>query len=244
MTTTLSIAKNLRSVHEIISLACERSGRDIHEATLVAVSKKKPVELILEAVSLGVQHFGENRVEEAMTKIPAVNAATDKSIIWHMVGHIQSRKAADIPSLFSMVHSIDSVKLAKRLSQLVVSQGKELDALLQINISGEATKSGFDAFGWNGDPEMRTKLWGQIQQCLAIPGINFVGLMTMAPIVSDIEATRPFFAGLAELRRALEDSLDISLPELSMGMTDDYPVAIEEGATMVRIGRAIFGERD
>jgi pyridoxal phosphate enzyme (YggS family) len=241
---TLSIAENLQSVHEIISLACERSGRDVHDVTLVAVSKKKPAELILEAVSLGVQHFGENRVEEAITKIPAVNAATDKSIIWHMVGHIQGRKAADIPSLFSVVHSIDSVKLARRLSQQVGSQDKKLNALLQINISGETSKSGFDAFGWNGDADKRAKLWGQLQECLAVPCINFVGLMTMAPIVSDIEDTRSFFAGLFELRSALENSLEVSLPELSMGMTDDYAVAIEEGATLVRIGRAIFGERD
>jgi len=160
-----------------------------------------------------------------------------------MVGHIQSRKAKDVPPLFQVVHSVDSVKLAAKLSAEMVNSGGALDALLEINVSGEASKSGFAATGWGSDAAIRERLWQEISQVLALPGLRVRGLMTMAPIVPDMEHARPVFRRLAALRQALSADFGVPLPELSMGMTDDYPVAVEEGATLVRIGRAIFGER-
>jgi len=239
----MTIAENVRYVRQQISAACARAGRDPAAVTLVAVSKTQPPEAIIEAAAVGVQHFGENRVEEAGMKIPATTAQTDSPLVWHMVGHIQSRKAKDVPPLFQVVHSVDTFRLAAKLSGVMVERGGTLDVLLEVNTSGEATKSGIAASGWDQDSGVRAQVWSDVQQIVLLPGLNVRGLMAMAPIVADMEQARPVFAGLAALRRALADSLGIALPDLSMGMTDDYPVAIEEGATLVRIGRAIFGER-
>ncbi|MBK8028860.1 MAG: YggS family pyridoxal phosphate-dependent enzyme [Chloroflexi bacterium] len=235
----MSIAENIQQVRETIAAACVRAGRDPASVTLIAVSKTRPVEMILAAVAAGVQHFGENRVEEAESKIPQVNVAAT----WHMIGHIQSRKAKDVLPLFNVVHSVDRFKLAEKLARAVVERGGRLDVLIEINISGEESKGGLPAFGWQTDPAVRAAVWDEIRQISALPGLKVRGLMTMAPIVPTMEAARPVFVGLRELRDHLSASLGVSLPELSMGMTDDYPVAVEEGATMVRIGRAIFGER-
>ena len=161
-----------------------------------------------------------------------------------MIGHIQSRKAKDVVPLFEVVHSVDTLKLAERLARFADEQGRTLDAFLEVNISGEASKSGLNAAGWDTDPAMRDRLWAEVGAMLALPGLRVRGLMTMAPIVDDVEQARPVFAALRGLRDALSRSLGVPLPDLSMGMTDDYPVAIEEGATFVRIGRAIFGERN
>jgi pyridoxal phosphate enzyme (YggS family) len=192
----------------------------------------------------GLQHFGENRVEEAEIKIPDVDDRAPGPVIWHMIGHIQSRKAKSIPALFSVVHSLDRLKLARRLSEQMAETGGVLDVLLEINISGEASKSGFAAMGWESDTTVRAALWRSVEAVLALPGLNVRGLMTMAPIAEDMDAVRPVFADLARLRTALAESFSIALPDLSMGMTDDYPVAIEEGATIIRVGRAIFGQRN
>jgi PLP dependent protein len=240
MTESHIIADNLKRIHEQIASSCARAGRDSSEVTLVAVSKTQPVSLILEAISAGVQHFGENRVEEASIKIPDVQST---SVRWHMIGHIQSRKAKQVPPLFQIVHSVDDLKLASKLSAQCVEQIMVLDVLLQMNVSGEETKSGFNAVDWQQRADVREQLWSTCAEVLALPGLNVRGLMTMAPIVSQMEDTRPVFVSLAALRSALAESLKVLLPDLSMGMTDDYPVAIEEGATLVRIGRAIFGER-
>lgn len=239
----MSIAENVERVRANIVAACTRAGRDPGTVTLVAVSKTHSAKSILEAAAVGVQHFGENRVEEAVTKIPTVNAQADQPPVWHMIGHLQSRKAKDVPPLFSVVHSIDTVRLAEKLSREVAA-GRSLDVLLEINISGEASKAGFAAYGWQDNAVLRAALWDAAAQIGALPGLKVRGLMTMAPIVEDMQQTRPIFADLARLRVALEESLGAPLPDLSMGMTDDYPVAIEEGATLVRIGRAIFGERE
>lgn len=239
----MTIAENLSRVCQRIDAACERAGRDRDSVTLVAVSKTHPAQAVLEAVEVGVQHFGENRVEEAVTKIPVVMAETERPVVWHMIGHIQSRKAKDVPPLFSVVHSVDTFRLAEKLSRAVTERGGSLDVLLEVNVSGEASKAGIAAFGWEYDAGVRAQVWRDVQQIAALPGLNVRGLMTMAPIVPDMEQARPVFAALAGLRQALSESLDVALPDLSMGMTDDYPVAIEEGATLVRIGRAIFGER-
>ncbi|NWG17864.1 MAG: YggS family pyridoxal phosphate-dependent enzyme [Chloroflexi bacterium] len=238
----MGITERTNRVLESIAEACARAGRDPAAVTLVAVSKTQPVEAVLQAVEAGLQHFGENRVEEAEDKIPAVNRASPRPLIWHMIGHLQSRKARLVLPLFQQVHSVDSLRLAVRLSALAVEAGRTLDVLLEMNVSGEAAKYGFEAAGWQSDDEVRRRLWNEVEHILALPGLNVHGLMTMAPIVADMEQTRPVFAQLAALRGALAESFGRPLPELSMGMTDDYPVAVEEGATLVRIGRALFGE--
>ncbi|MGQ9888075.1 MAG: YggS family pyridoxal phosphate-dependent enzyme [Aggregatilineales bacterium] len=239
----MSIGENIAAVRAGIAAACARVGRDPSEVTLLAVSKTHPVEAVLEAAAAGVQHFGENRVEEATNKIPQVNRRASTPLVWHMVGHIQSRKARDVVPLFQVVQSVDSLKLAEKLSRLAVGRGACLDALVEVNVSGEATKGGFAAWNWADDPAVRAALWHDFAQVLALPGLNVRGLMTMAPVVADMEQARPVFRALFALRQALAETFGVALPELSMGMTDDYPVAIEEGATIVRVGRAIFGER-
>jgi len=239
----MTVVANLEAVRARMAEACARSGRVPSDVTLIAVSKTHPSAAVLEAVAAGVQHFGENRVEESESKIPAVRAATGAPVTWHMIGHIQSRKAKDVVALFDIVHSVDTLKLAERLSRLAVEQARTLDAFLEVNISGEASKSGLVAAGWESDTALRDRLWSEAGAMLALPGLRVRGLMTMAPIVEDVEQARPVFAGLRALRDALVLSFGVALPDLSMGMTDDYPVAIEEGATFVRIGRAIFGER-
>jgi len=240
----MSIAENVQRIQEQIAAACARANRDPAAVTLVAVSKTKPARMIYEAAAAGVQHFGENRVEESQQKIPLVNQQLAHQPTWHMIGHIQSRKAKIIPPLFDVIHSIDSVKLARKLSQLAQANNQRLDVLLEINISGEDAKYGFEAYGWQQQPEIKAALWQTLHDLLALPGLNICGLMTMAPYLAQAEATRPVFAGLAELSAALSTAFAVDLPHLSMGMTNDYPVAIEEGATIVRVGRAIFGERD
>ena len=239
----MTIERNLSQVRETIAAACARVNRDPSSVTLIAVSKTHSANSILEALAAGVQHFGENRVEEGSVKSPVVNRQSTASIVWHMVGHVQSRKAKDVLPLFQVVHSVDSLKLAERFSRFAIEADKKLDVLIEVNVSGEESKSGFPASGWSSDARVRARLWQEIGQMLALPGLNVRGLMTMAPIVEHMEQARPVFANLAILREALVSAFDVRLPDLSMGMTDDYPVAIEEGATLVRIGRAIFGER-
>ncbi len=239
------LVDNIQAVRGRVGAACARAGRDPDSITLIAVSKKKPPADILAVAAAGVQHFGENRVEEAQDKIPQVMAAANAPITWHMIGHIQSRKAKFVPPIFNVIHSLDSVKLAEKLTEIANPQ-QPIYALMQVNISGEASKSGFNAFNWEHDRDVREKLWGQVTQLVALPNLQLRGLMTIAPFFEDasqIEETRPVFAGLARLRLALSESFGLPLPDLSMGMTDDYPIAIEEGATMIRVGRAIFGER-
>jgi PLP dependent protein len=239
----MTIAENIDIVRQHIEEACVKSGRKSDEVTLIAVSKTNPAEAVIEAATAGVQHFGENRVEEAESKIPVVNAQVSQPLTWHMIGHVQSRKAKDIESLFQYVHSVDTLKLAQKFSALSVEKGRILDVLLEMNVSGEESKHGFVAVNWVSDDAIKSALWSQIEQVLLLPGLHVRGLMTMAPIVSDSGEARHVFASLAVLRQAFQDNFSVPLPDLSMGMTDDYPVAIAEGATFVRVGRAIFGER-
>lgn len=239
----MSIVTNVMRVRETIAEACDRARRSPADVTLIAVSKTHPPDVILQAVETGLQHFGENRVEEAGMKIPVVNAQSPQSLVWHMIGHVQSRKAKEVVPLFQVVQSVDSLKLASKLSTLVAGQDQKLPVLLEVNVSGEAAKYGLPAWDWQTDAEARRRLWAEVEAVLALPGLDVRGLMTMAPIVDDMEQTRPIFASLAALRKALAEAFQRPLPELSMGMTDDYPVAVEEGATMVRVGRAIFGVR-
>jgi pyridoxal phosphate enzyme (YggS family) len=233
---TDSLQDNLTRVQERITVAAARAGRAAATITLVAVSKTHPVETLIAAYELGVQHFGENRVEEAAGKLPAFKQAiSDPAVVCHMIGHLQSRKAEDAAALFDRVHSVDSVKLAQRLSRLTT---KSLPILLEVNVSGEESKYGFDG----ARPD---ELFSAVEAIVQLPRLQLDGLMTMAPVVADPEQARPVFRALRELRDEIEARYPtIKLPQLSMGMTDDFEVAIEEGATLVRIGRAIFGERE
>ena len=228
------LQSRIAAVQERIAAAARRAGRDPAEVMLVAVSKMHSPEEVAAAYAAGLRVFGENRVEEAAPKVEAVAqlVAPVPPPAWHLIGHLQSRKAEDVLPWASMVHSVDSVKLAQRLSRFATAE--KLPILLEVNVSGEASKYGFR-------PEA---LRGAVEAVAALPGITLQGLMTVAPIAADPEDVRPVFAAL----RTLRDELTRSYPtldwrHLSMGMTDDFEVAIEEGATIVRVGRAIFGER-
>jgi PLP dependent protein len=227
-----NLSENLAHVRARIAEAATRAGRSPDEITLVAVSKTKPLELIQQAYTLGARNFGENRVQEAQTKIAAFQP---QGLCWHMIGHIQTNKASKVVSLFNYVQSVDSLHLAQALSQHASQQGKRLSILLEVNVAGEASKTGVPL------TEARTVA----QQIVSLPGLSVEGLMTVAPLVQNPEEVRSVFRRLRELRERLQAEVPQSRWEqLSMGMTDDYQVAIEEGATIVRIGRAIFGERE
>jgi len=239
----MSIADNLKQVQDTIATSCAKVNRDIEDVTLVAVSKKKPIADILEAIEAGQQHFGENRVEESMDKIPKITAQLSKPVTWHMVGHIQSRKAKDVVTIFNVIQSLDSVKLAGKLSRLGAELGQTVNVLLEVNVSGEEAKYGFNGYNWRSDNQVKDRLWKEFQDIVELPNINICGLMTMAPFVDNMDTIRPVFADLFALREELSKSFTLPMPDLSMGMTNDYHIAIEEGATIVRVGRAIFGER-
>ncbi len=232
------IATNLRVVEGRIAAACARAGREPREVTLVAVSKARSGDEIRAAYAAGVRHFGENRVEEAELKILGLqDMARGGGITWHMVGHLQSRKAKRA-LVFDWVHSVDTIRLAQRLDTLAAETDAWPRILLELNVSGEAAKDGFAA--WN-DIQVY-ELTKELQALEALRRVKVYGLMTMAPIVRDPEEARPVFRRLRRIADMFrEELLFTSWPELSMGMTDDFEVAIEEGATMVRIGRAVFG---
>jgi pyridoxal phosphate enzyme (YggS family) len=204
------------------------------EITLVAVSKTKPASLIRIAHALGMTDFGENRVQDALPKIAELRHEGLAGIRWHMIGHVQTNKVNKIIGSFDAVQSVDSLRLAQALNNHASELGVRLAILLQVNVSGEQSKEGMT-------PEETPEL---ARQVLALPHLDVQGLMTIAPQVAHPEEARPVFQGLRVLRDQLREQLPASSwQHLSMGMTDDYPIAIEEGATLVRIGRAIFGER-
>lgn len=228
---------SLRSVQERIRAAAGRADRDPAEITLVAVTKTQLPDTVQAAYDLGLTHFGENRVEEAATKVGVL----PDDITWHMIGHLQSRKARQARSTFQVVHSVDSVKLARRLDRLAGDGDPLLPVLLECNVSGEESKYGFRASRWQQDSHQRDALWAAVDEIIALPHLEVRGLMTMAPIVAQPDQARPVFVALRQLR----DALASAYPQgqwrwLSMGMTDDFEVAIEEGATHIRVGRAIF----
>lgn len=239
----MSIRDNIRRVEDCIAECCARADRDPSEITLVAVSKQKTVEEILQAIDAGLKHLGENRVEEGMAKISQARDRGCSDVAWHMVGHIQSRKAKQVAQYFDVVHSVDSLRLAKRLSRFAGENGRVCRALLEINISGEASKYGLAGYNWYRDNAVKDGLWGEARAIADLPNMEITGLMTMAPYGAEEIAVRRVFADLRSLRDSLSLDIQAPLPELSMGMTDDYPIAIEEGATIIRVGRAIFGER-
>jgi pyridoxal phosphate enzyme (YggS family) len=228
---------SLRLLNARISEAAIKSGRGADAIELVAICKGQPASSVRAAYQAGQRDFGENRVAEAREKQAELTDLSD--IRWHMVGHIQSRKAKDVAPHFFMVHSIDRVKIAQRLDRFAAESGRILPVLIECNTSGEASKTGWSAWqkdDWPGALE-------DIQTILEHKNLAVRGLMTMAPWVADPAILHSTFQGLRAFRDFLEEKLLTDLPELSMGMTDDYEIAIEEGSTIVRVGRAIFGPR-
>jgi len=225
------IAARAGAVRERLSRAATRAGRKPHEITLVAVSKTHPPEAVREAHAAGVRDFGENKVQEAQTKLPELRDLSDSR--WHLVGHLQGNKARKAVSLFDRIHSVDSIPLALKLEQAAAEAGKTLDVLVQVDLAGEATKHGAD----------EAHLFPLLEQMRGLRSVRATGLMILPPFADDAEASRPFFVRLRELReRAAAQGLLLGA-ELSMGMSHDFEVAVEEGATLVRIGTEIFGER-
>jgi pyridoxal phosphate enzyme (YggS family) len=225
-----AIQASLDEVRGKIARAAGRAGRDPAEVVLVGVVKTVPVERIREAVSLGLADLGENRVQEAETHIAALGRSGAR---WHMIGHLQRNKAGRAVELFDRVQAVDSAGLAEALSRRAVAAGRTLPVLVEVNVSGEATKFG-------AAPEA---VEGLLEQVAALPGLSLDGLMTVGPPVASADEARAGFARLRALRERGERSLGRRLPELSMGMSGDFEVAVEEGATLVRVGTALFGER-
>ncbi len=245
----MSIEQSLNRVRERIAEAALRAGRLPDDVALIAVSKTFPAEAVLEALAAGQQDFGENRVEEALAKKTQVSLAIGLSLArWHLIGHVQSRKAKDAVGEFELIHSVDSYKLAEVFSRRAIALAvPSLNrVLLECNVSGEASKEGFDLADWQTDRAKFEAFAQSVAGMLALPQIQVCGLMTIAPIVEQAEQARPVFASLRALRDALRERFPTqteNLTQLSMGMSDDFEIAIAEGSTMVRLGRAIFGGR-
>ncbi len=227
----VDIAKNLENVRKRIEAACERSGRDPSQVKLVAVTKTVPPEIIEEAISCGVTDIGENRVQEAKAKYEIIG----KKVRWHMIGYLQRNKVKHAIKIFDMIHSVDRVELVDELEKRLSRENKKMPVLLEVNIAGEETKHGVSPH----------TLKALALKVIESNHLEPLGLMTMAPYVEDPEEVRWVFRKLRELKDELNEHFGIEIfKELSMGMTNDFEVAVEEGATMVRIGTAIFGERD
>jgi PLP dependent protein len=229
-----SIAANLTDVRQLIREIALRAGRGPTDVELIAVSKTRTQAEVLQAVAAGQRSFGENTVQDAMSKIPAV---LQPGVRWHFIGHLQSKKASRIPGNFHWLHTLDSLKLARRLSSAMLESGvpDSLECLLQVNVASEATKSGLH-------PMAVRPLLDELLT-LALPGLNWRGLMTIG-VQADETQTRQAFSQLRELQQRCRDEFALpAFDQLSMGMSDDYAIAIEEGSTMVRVGTAIFGQR-
>lgn len=228
------LSENVTRVRQRIHQACQRSGRDPSSVTLVCVTKGVSLEAIRQVVDVGITDVGENRIQEARTKIPALARA---GVRWHLIGHVQRNKAKDAVELFGMIHSVDSMTLAEELERQAAKRAQTKDVLIQVNVSGEATKFGCRA-------EEALELATAVRRC---QHLRFKGLMTLAPLVHEPEQARPYFHQLRTLRDQIQEQLlHSSLSTyhssllLSMGMSSDFEVAIEEGADFVRIGTAIF----
>jgi len=225
----MDLAANLEAVWKRIERACEKAGRDPKEVSLTAVSKGHPPEAVAALAAAGHDLFGENRVQEAKAKIPECPSG----LRWHMIGHLQTNKARDAVRLFEVVQSVDSLKLARELDKQAEKRGRVLPVLLEVNAAGEASKYGFS-------PE---RLLAELEEINRLPRLEIHGLMTMAPWTKDPEKVRPVFVRVRELKKRCEEKLGAPLAHLSMGMSGDFEVAVEEGSTIVRVGTAIFGER-
>jgi PLP dependent protein len=224
-----SIAENLAHVREQITEAALKVGRAVDHIELVAITKTHPAEKVRDAYEAGQRLFGESRVQEARSKIPELPSA----IRWHFIGHLQKNKIRHALPLFEMIHSIDSLALAQDMNRIAEEEGFHPRVLLGVNVAGEGSKFGFK-------PET---LRAEMETLLALPRLTIEGLMTIPPLADEAETSRKYFVQLRELRNALEKEFNLKLPHLSMGMTNDFAIAVEEGATLVRVGTAIFGER-
>jgi hypothetical protein len=225
----MDLAANLSRVQQRIEAACARAGRDAATVTLVAVTKGVPPAGVEGAAALGLRLFGENRVQEAKAKI----SLCPGSLRWHMIGHLQSNKCRDAVRCFELIHSVDSLHLAQELDQWAFKLSKYVSILLEVNLAGESNK-----FGYPPD-----RLLEDLPHVNGLARLHIHGLMTMAPWTPEPEKARPVFRGLRELKQRCEDLLGAPMPHLSMGMTGDFEVAIEEGATLIRLGTALFGAR-
>ena len=224
-----SIAENLARVRREIVEAAAKAGRGPGEIELVAITKAHPAEKVREAIDAGQRLFGESRVQEARTKIPELPS----SLRWHFVGHLQKNKIRHALPLFEMIHSVDSLALAQDMNRIAEQEGLHPRVLLEVNVAGEGSKFGFT-------PD---KLREQMEGLLALPRLSILGLMCIPPIANEAAASRKYFVQLRELRDSLQTEFRVDLTQLSMGMTQDFWIAVEEGATLVRVGTAIFGER-
>ncbi|EOS24292.1 YggS family pyridoxal phosphate enzyme [Lachnospiraceae bacterium 3-1] len=226
------VKENLIQVQNNIKAACEKVGRNQEEVTLIAVSKTKPIPLLEEAYNAGSRNFGENKVQEIMDKYPVL--PTD--IKWHMIGHLQRNKVKYIIDKVTLIHSVDSLRLAEEISNQASKKQVEVDILVEINIAQEESKFGIS----------RIEAFQLIEEIAKLPNIHIKGLMTIAPFVENPEDNRKYFRQIKELSvDIMQKNIDnVSMSVLSMGMTGDYMVAVEEGATMVRVGTGIFGERN
>ena len=226
------LKENLENVEQKIQAACERSGRDRSEVTLIAVSKTKPAEMVQEAYDLGIRLFGENKVQEIIQKKPVL----PEDIRWHMIGHLQRNKVHQVMGKAVLIHSVDSLRLAEQIEADAAKKDMTADILLEVNVAKEESKYGF----------LPEELDDFVEKASDFSHIQFMGLMTSAPFVDNPEENRPIFAELRKLSVdiARKNAHNMSMSILSMGMTNDYEVAIEEGATMVRVGTAIFGARN
>ena len=223
------VGANLEMVQSRIAAAVAKSGRSADDVQLIAVSKKQDAEKVRAAFDAGQAIFGESRVQEARVKIPLLPGA----VRWHFIGHLQKNKIRHALPLFELFHSVDSLALAKDIERIAAEEGVRPRVLLEINVAGEGSKIGFS-------PDA---VVDAMEPLLQLGRLEIEGLMAIPPLAPEAEASRPFFVMLRELRDRLEHDFGIGLPQLSMGMSNDYEIAIEEGATLVRVGTAIFGER-
>lgn len=233
---TKTILDNYQQALDRIGLAAKAAGRNPDAVKLVVVTKGHPASTVRTLLEAGIVHFGENRVEEGVLKIMSI--PDQSSVQWHMIGHVQSRKAGEVAKHFDVLHSLDTVKLAGRLDRFAAEATGKFPALLQFNVSGEASK-----FGWEAADENRWEgLLPEVEAVLAMQNLDIQGLMTMAPFSPDPEDARPAFVRLRKLRDFLAKRFpDTRWEELSMGMSADYTVGVQEGATLVRVGTAILG---
>ena len=225
----MDLASNLNAIRQRIAAACARANRAPESVVLLAVTKTQPPEVVSEAARLGLTHFGENKVQEAKAKIPLCPGR----LRWQMIGHLQSNKCREAVELFEMIQSVDSLSLATELNRRAEQAAKRMPILLEVNAAGEASKFGYR-------PE---QLLADLRHINELPRLEIHGLMTVPPWTADPEAVRPVFRQVRELKVQCEQLLGAPLAELSMGMTGDFVVAIEEGATIVRIGTGLFGAR-
>jgi len=225
----MDLAENVAAIQQRIDDACDRAGRDRSTVHLMAVSKGHPPEAIRAVAETGITLFGESKIQEAKIKIPQCPG----NIHWQMIGHLQSNKAKDAVQLFELIQSVDSLSLAQELNKRAEQAAKTLPILLEVNVAGESSKFGYG-------PE---SVLAELEQLNALKRLELHGLMTIAPYSQDSERVRLFFRKLRELKERCEQQLGAPLPVLSMGMSGDFAVAIEEGSTLVRVGTAIFGER-